>query len=72
MILENVKKILAEYKDDPGLEISPETTFEELELDSLDIVELLMKVEEEFNITLEAETQMTTVGELVGMIEGQL
>ncbi|MCL1874131.1 MAG: phosphopantetheine-binding protein [Clostridiales bacterium] len=72
MVLENVKKILAEYKDDAGLEITPETTFEELELDSLDIVELLMKVEEEFNITLEAESQMTTVSELVAKIEEQL
>jgi len=72
MVLENVKKILAEYKDDSDLEITPETTFEELELDSLDIVELLMKVEEEFNITLEAEAQMTAVSELVAKIEAQL
>jgi acyl carrier protein len=72
MVLENVKNILAEYKEDSALEITPETTFEELELDSLDIVELLMKVEEEFNITLEAEAQMTTVQELVEKVEAQV
>ena len=35
--------------------IRPETTFEELEMDSLDAIELLFEIEEEFDLTVEDE-----------------
>ena len=54
---------------DPA-EITPESTFESLGIDSLDIVEMIMDLETELGIELEMEDQkITTFGELAEFIE---
>ena len=54
---------------DPS-EITPESTFEALGIDSLDIVEMIMDLESELGIELEMEDQkITTFGELADFIE---
>ncbi len=53
MMFEKVVKVLADYKDLDPAAITPETTFSELELDSLDTVEIVMSLEQEFEITIE-------------------
>ena len=49
--------------------ITESTTFEELEFDSLDIVELVMNIEEEFSVTIEMEASIKSVGDLMKVIE---
>ena len=50
--------------------ITPESTFESLGIDSLDIVEMIMDLESELNIELDLENQkVTTFGELAQFIE---
>ena len=50
--------------------ITPESTFESLGIDSLDIVEMIMDLETELNIELDLENQkVTTFGELAQFIE---
>ena len=57
---------------DPS-EITPESTFESLGIDSLDIVEMIMDLETELGIELEMEDQkITTFGELADFIESKL
>ncbi len=57
---------------DPS-EISPESTFESLGIDSLDIVEMVMDLESELGIELEMEDQkIATFGELAAFIETKL
>jgi acyl carrier protein len=51
------------------LVITENTTFEELEFDSLDIVELVMNIEEEFSVTIEMEESIKSVGDLMKVIE---
>ncbi|MBV5331929.1 acyl carrier protein, partial [bacterium] len=41
----------------------------ELEMDSLDIVELAMKIEDEFNVNIEMSENIKTVGDLLHIIE---
>ena len=54
---------------DPS-EITPESTFEALGIDSLDIVEMIMDLETELGIELEMEDQkIATFGELAAFIE---
>jgi acyl carrier protein len=50
-----------------GHDILPETTFEEMGLDSLDKVEACMDIEDEFNIEIpdDAMSYIDTFGELV-------
>lgn len=69
MVLEKVIKILADYKECDPSEINENSTFEDLELDSLDTVDLMMSFEEEFDIQLEMSEDMKTVGDVVKAIE---
>ena len=51
-------------------EITPDSTFESLGIDSLDIVEMIMDLESELGIELELEDQrITTFGELAEFID---
>ena len=51
-------------------DISPDSTFESLGIDSLDVVEMIMDLESELGIELEMEDQkITTLQELADFIE---
>lgn len=69
MVFEKVAKILAEHKDMEISDIHPESTLEELDLDSLDTVDLIMQFEDEFDVSLEMDENMKTVGDIVKLIE---
>ena len=54
-------------------EITPESTFESLGIDSLDIVEMIMDLESELGVELDMEEQkITTFQELADFIEAKL
>ena len=54
-------------------EITPDSTFESLGIDSLDIVEMIMDLETELGVELEMEgQQISTFGELSEFIESKL
>lgn len=72
MILEKVKVILAEQFDIDEADIQPETDLQhDLGADSLDVVDLLMSIEDEFEIEVPDEEieNIRTVSELVSYIE---
>lgn len=56
-----------------GYEITENTTFEDMGLDSLDKIELCMELEDEFDIEIpdDAMTYIDTYGELVQFIQSQ-
>ncbi len=69
---EKVKSIIAEQLGVKQEEIKPESSFvDDLGADSLDTVELVMALEEEFGIEIPDEDaeKMTTVGEAMKYIE---
>jgi len=68
-MLEIITEILRDYKGEPDLEVTEQSTFAELELDSLDTVELVMNLEEEFSVTIEMSENIQTVGDLIKVIE---
>ena len=69
MTLEKVVQIIAETRDMDPAEITRETTFDAMELDSLDVVEVIMAIEEAFGITIDGADELRTVGELVDLVE---
>lgn len=74
-VFDELVKIIAEIKDIPEDEIKMESSFEEdLEADSLDIVEMLMLLEEKFDIQIpeEAAEKLKTVGDAVNYVEDLL
>jgi len=74
-VFETVKKIIVEVKDIPADDIQLESRFEEdLEADSLDVVEMIMMLEEEyeFEIPEEVAEKLKTVKDVVDYIEKRL
>mgnify|MGYP002651005824 CR=1 FL=1 len=71
MTFEKVAKIIAEYKDIDVSTIKPESTFQELGIDSLDTVELLMNLEDKLDMEIELDQKVETVGDLVAFIESK-
>lgn len=72
MVLEKVKSILAEQFDVEEDDITPETRLvEELGADSLDVVDLLMSVEDEFEIEVPDEEieNIKSVDDIVSYIK---
>ena len=70
MVFEKVAQEIADYKEINVSEITLESTFEELGLDSLDMVELIMKLEDALDVQLEMSEDLKTVGDVVKVIEG--
>ena len=68
-MLEKITEVLREYKNDPDLKVTEQSTFAEMELDSLDTVELVMNLEEEFSVTIEMDENIQSVGDLIKIIE---
>ena len=71
-MLERIIDYLSRTMDIPAEELDRDTTFESLQLDSLDTVEMVMDLEEELGIELELEDRITTIGELADYIEEKL
>ena len=66
---EKLVQILADYKGVDASEIKTDAPFSELGLDSLDVAELVMQIEDELDVTLEMSAAYNTVDKLVAYIE---
>ena len=62
-------RIIAEYLDKEESEIKSSDTFSEIGLDSLDIMELVMQMQEELDCKIELSQEITTIDKLVAHIE---
>ena len=69
MTKERVITLLAEHLDVDASTITEATTFEDLDIDSLDTVEIMMEMEDEFGIEIKVEDIGKTVGELIAHID---
>ena len=75
MVLEKVKAILSEQFDVEEDSITPDTNLsEDLEADSLDVVDLLMSIEDEFEIEVPDEEieNIKSLDQLVKYIEANM
>jgi acyl carrier protein len=70
-IFEKVRSLIAEQLDIDEDKITLETTFEDIDADSLDVVELVMALEEEFDLEIadEAVENIKTVADIISYIE---
>ncbi len=70
MEFEKIQSIIAEALDVEPDDISEETTFAELDADSLDLFQIISELEEEFSIEIPTEEadQIRTVGDVADLI----
>lgn len=70
---EKLVKYAAKTLELDASEISPDSTFESLGIDSLDVVEMIMDLESELGVELEMEDEkISTFQELADFIENKL
>ena len=62
----------AECDLDDTIEITMDSTFKELDLDSLAGVEIALACEDEFGIQIDVEEPPKTMGEFVDLVDGLL
>jgi acyl carrier protein len=69
---EAVEKVIFDGLEEVGAEgeISREATFEDLDVDSLDLVELAQIVEDEFGVELDGDSvkDVRTVGDVIDLV----
>ena len=66
--MEKMKEILADFRDTDFSVVNGDTTFESLGLDSLDVVDLAMKLEEESGVSIPMDGTVTTLGHALAYI----
>ena len=71
MIFEKIAEIIA---DKMGIEpqgIKENSNFEDLQVDSLAMVEIMLAIEDEFNITIDDAEGIETVADVVAYVENK-
>ena len=71
-MLERIVEIVKEQLNVSDVAITADTSFEkDLEVDSLDLVELVMALEEEYDVEIPSEDleRLTTVGEVIAYLK---
>ena len=69
MDFETIAAKLADYKGIDVSTITPDSTFEELAVDSLDIADLVMQIEDELGVSIELDHDVTDMKALMARIE---
>ena len=73
-MLEEMKKLIAEQLNCEESEITAETSFkDDLGADSLDLFELVVALEDEYNVEIPAEelAELATVGDVIEYLKGR-
>lgn len=71
MTFETVQKVIAEKMEvDPSI-VTLEATLQDLEIDSLDMMDIIMGIEEELDISLDDLTDAKTVQDVVVFIDAK-
>ena len=73
-MLEEMRKMIAEQLNCEESEITADTSFkDDLGADSIDLFDLVMALEDEYNLALPAEelTELATVGDVIEYLKGR-
>lgn len=71
-VFEKVQEIIVEELGKDASEITLDTSFESLDADSLDIFQIINEIEDEYDIAIETEDGLNTVGDLVKFVEEKI
>lgn len=71
-VFEKIVDTIVDAKGIDAASVKPESTFKDLNVDSLDIAEMVMTLEDEFGVTIELEEGVATVQDLVNLINERI
>ena len=71
MVFEAIAELVAERVEKDVSEITMDSKFQDLGIDSLDTVALLLTLEDQLGIEVELDQKVETVGDLVAFIESK-
>ncbi|MCD7775051.1 MAG: acyl carrier protein [Clostridiales bacterium] len=73
MVFEKIRTIISEQLDIEEEEITMDTTLDDLGVDSLDLIDIVMDLEDEFDLEVpdDALERFTSVGDVVAFVEGE-
>jgi acyl carrier protein len=72
MVFEKIRGIIVDQIGVDEEEITLETTFEDLGVDSLDLFQIVIELEEAFNIRIEEAESIKTVEDAVNYVEAKM
>lgn len=72
MVFEKIKRIMAEQLGLSEEDITIDTSFKELGIDSLDLFQIIIEIEEEFGVQIEDAESIKTVEEAVNFVEKKI
>lgn len=72
MVFEKIVSLVSDKIDSDAGALSLETAFADLGMDSLEITEIVMTLEDEFDIEIEVDQSLKTIGDLVTLIESKI
>ena len=67
-VFQAIAELIAERNDSDPAEVTRNTRFQEVGIDSLDTVEMLMNLEDKIGVEIELSQKVETVGELVDYV----
>ncbi len=67
-VFQAIAELIAERNDSDPAEITRDTRFQDVGIDSLDTVEMLMNLEDKIGVEIELSQKVETVGELVDYV----
>ena len=71
-VFDKIVETIVDAKGIDAVQITPESSFKDLNVDSLDIAEMVMTLEDEFGVTIELEEGIATVQDLVKLIDERI
>ena len=71
-VFQAIAELIAERNDSDPAEVTRDTRFQDVGIDSLDTVEMLMNLEDKLGAEIELSQKVETVGDLVRYIEANI
>ena len=69
MELQAIQEIISDYLDIDPSTITETTSFKDMEIDSIDMMDIIMNIEDKFDIKIDDTQGLETVGDLIKMIQ---
>ena len=72
MVFDKIAAIIAEKLEIDKADITPESSFNDMQVDSLYMVEIMLSIEEDFDLVIDDASSLETVADLVAYVEERI